>query len=413
VTTSSNDTLAASEPTLTSDEVRALNAKHHTANYGRSPLVIVRGEGMYLWDADGHRYLDFVAGISVANLGHCPPRPTAAAKKQLDTLWHASNLWHTVPQARLAAWLTEHSFADRVFFSNSGAEANEAALKLARKRSNDLHGPGRFEVITAANSFHGRTFATLTATGQEKVHAGFEPLVPGFTYVPFGDLEAAALAITPRTCAILVEPIQGEGGVNVPPEGYLRGLRQLADDAGLTLIFDEVQSGMGRAGALWAHQRFDVTPDVMTLAKSLGSGLPIGAMLATESFAQHLTKGSHGSTFGGNPVACAAALATCETLVAEKLPERARALEAVMGDGLRALAAKHDVVREVRGLGLFWGVDLAVEAAPVIDACRERGVLINAVQGRTLRLLPPLIVSDEQLSEMLSTLDSALTALGL
>ncbi|MBK7974937.1 MAG: aspartate aminotransferase family protein [Deltaproteobacteria bacterium] len=393
--------------------MRALNAKHHTGNYGRSPLVIVRGEGMYLWDADGNRYLDFVAGISVANLGHCPPRPTAAAKRQLETLWHASNLYHTVPQARLAEWLTQHSFADRVFFSNSGAEANEAALKLARKRSNDVHGPGRFEVITATNSFHGRTFATLTATGQEKVHAGFEPLVPGFTYVPFGDLEAVALAITPRTCAILIEPIQGEGGVNVPPTGYLRGLRQLADDAGLTLIFDEVQSGLGRAGALWAYERFDVTPDVMTLAKSLGSGLPIGAMLATEGVAQHLTKGSHGSTFGGNPVACAAALATCETLVEEKLPERARTLETTLGEGLRALAAEHDAIREVRGMGLIWGMDLTVDAAPVVDACRERGVLVNAVQGRTLRFLPPLIVSEAEITSMLATLDAAFTALGL
>lgn len=388
-------------------------AAHTTPNYARSPLVIVRGEGMHVWDADGKRYLDFVAGISVANLGHCPPRPVAAAKKQLETLWHASNLYHTVPQAELATWLTKHSFADRVFFSNSGAEANEAALKLARKRSNDLHGPGRFEVITATNSFHGRTFATLTATGQEKVHAGFEPLIPGFVHVPYGDLDALALAIGPATAAILIEPIQGEGGVNVPPAGYLAGVRQLADDAGLTLIFDEVQSGLGRAGALWAYERFDVKPDVMTLAKSLGSGLPIGATLATEAVAQHFTKGSHGSTFGGNPVACAAALATCETLVDEKLPERARDLEPVMSDSLRALAARHDVIREIRGMGLIWGADLAVEAAPIVDACRERGVLVNAVQGRTLRFLPPLIVTEAEIGEMLTTLESALVSLGL
>ncbi len=386
---------------------------HTTPNYARSPLVIVRGEGMHVWDADGKRYLDFVAGISVANLGHCPPRPVAAAKKQLETLWHASNLYHTVPQAELATWLTKHSFADRAFFSNSGAEANEAALKLARKRSNDLHGPGRFEVITATNSFHGRTFATLTATGQEKVHAGFEPLIPGFVHVPYGDLDALALAIGPATAAILIEPIQGEGGVNVPPAGYLAGVRQLADDAGLTLIFDEVQSGLGRAGALWAYERFDVKPDVMTLAKSLGSGLPIGATLATEAVAQHFTKGSHGSTFGGNPVACAAALATCETLVDEKLPERARDLEPVMSDSLRALAARHDVIREIRGMGLIWGADLAVEAAPIVDACRERGVLVNAVQGRTLRFLPPLIVTEAEIGEMLTTLESALVSLGL
>ncbi len=398
---------------LGADEVRRLMAAHTTPNYARSPLVIVRGEGMYLWDADGKRYLDFVAGISVANLGHCPPRPVAAAKKQIETLWHASNLYHTVPQAELATWLAKHSFADRVFFSNSGAEANEAALKLARKRSNDLHGPGRFEVITATNSFHGRTFATLTATGQEKVHAGFEPLIPGFVHVPYGNLDALALAIGPATAAILIEPIQGEGGVNVPPAGYLAGVRQLADDAGLTLIFDEVQSGLGRAGALWAYERFDVKPDVMTLAKSLGSGLPIGATLAAEAVAQHLTKGSHGSTFGGNPVACAAALATCETLVDEKLPERARELESVMRDGLRALAAKHDVIRKLRGMGLIWGADLAVEAAPIVDACRERGVLVNAVQGRTLRFLPPLIVTEAEIGEMLATLESALVSLGL
>ncbi len=401
------------KPVVDAAEIRALDAKHHTPNYGRSPLVIVRGEGMHLWDADGKRYLDFVAGISVANLGHCPPKPLAALEAQAKLLWHASNLYHTVPQAKLAAWLTGHSFADRVFFSNSGAEANEAALKMARKRSNDLHGPGRFEVIAANNSFHGRTFATLSATGQEKVHAGFEPMVPGFAHVPYGDLDAMALAIRPATCAIIVEPVQGEGGVHVPPPGYLTGVRQLADDAGLTLIFDEVQSGLGRCGALWGYQRFDVEPDVMTLAKSLGSGLPIGAALARESVAQHFTKGSHGSTFGGNPIACAAALATCEELVERKLPERARELESVMEKGLRALAAKHDVIRTVRGLGLIWGAELAVEGAPVVDACRERGLLINLIQGRVLRFLPPLIVSEEQIAEMFTTLDAALTALGL
>src|SRR5881296_2053027 len=276
-------------------------AKYHTPNYARAPICLVRGDGVRVWDSDGKEYLDFGAGIAVASLGHCHPRVTGAIREAAATLLHVSNLFHTAPQIHLAKLLCEHSFADRVFFCNSGAEANEAALKLARKYAKERFSSDRYEVIATRDSFHGRTLATVTATGQEKYQHGFEPLMPGFKHVPYNDLRAMERAIDSHTAAILVEPIQGEGGVNVPDDDYLPGLRKLCDESGALLILDEVQTGMGRTGRLWAYEHSGVEPDVMTLAKALASGIPIGAMVAKEFCAKALVAGSHGTTFGGNP----------------------------------------------------------------------------------------------------------------
>ncbi|MBI1964224.1 MAG: aspartate aminotransferase family protein, partial [Candidatus Rokubacteria bacterium] len=376
-------------------DTRALlewSARYHTPNYGRVPICLVRGDGVRVWDSDGREYLDFAAGIAVVGLGHCHPRVTGAIREAAATLLHVSNLYHTAPQIHLAKLLCDHSFADRVFFCNSGAEANEAALKLARKYAKERYASDRYEVIATRNSFHGRTLATVTATGQEKYQHGFEPLMPGFKHVPYNDLRAMERAIDSRTAAILVEPIQGEGGVNVPDDDYLPGLRKLCDESGALLILDEVQTGLGRTGRLWAYEHAGVEPDVMTLAKALANGVPMGAMLAREEPARALGPGTHASTFGGTPFVASVALATLTTVLDEKIPERAARTGRLLMDGLETLAGTMPAIRAVRGRGLLIGVELDRPAGPVVDACRDAGLLALTAGERVLRLTPPLIV---------------------
>ncbi|MBI2014219.1 MAG: aspartate aminotransferase family protein [Candidatus Rokubacteria bacterium] len=346
--------------------------------------------------------------MAVGALGHCHPRVTGAIREAAATLLHVSNLYHTAPQIHLAKLLCDHSFADRVFFCNSGAEANEAALKLARKYAKERYASDRYEVIATRNSFHGRTLATVTATGQEKYQHGFEPLMPGFKHVPYNDLRAMERAIDSRTAAILVEPIQGEGGVNVPDDDYLPGLRKLCDESGALLILDEVQTGLGRTGRLWAYEHAGVEPDVMTLAKALANGVPMGAMLAREEPARALGPGTHASTFGGTPFVASVALATLTTMLDEKIPERAARTGRLLMDGLETLAGTVPAIRAVRGRGLLIGVELDRPAGPVVDACRDAGLLALTAGERVLRLTPPLIVEPADCARALAIVGAAL-----
>ena len=382
--------------------------KHVMKTYGRYPIVAERGEGCRLWDVDGKAYLDFLAGVAVNNLGHCHPKVVAALREQAGRLLHCSNFYHIPQQVELAEWLCEHSFAERVFFCNSGAEANEAAMKLARKHSNDKHGEDRFEVITALASFHGRTIGAISATGQEKVKAGFTPMLEGFKHVPFGDVEAMRQAITPESCAIMLEPLQGEGGVNVAPSGYLKAVRELCDEFDLLLIFDEVQVGCGRTGTLWAYEQDEVIPDVMTLAKALAGGPPIGALLTTEGLAASLGPGTHGSTFGGNPLVCAAALAAMQTINEKTLLDNCRAMGAYLTEKLEQLKGKYSLIKEIRGLGLIIGVELTIEGGPLVIKAMERGLLMNCTVGNVLRFVPPLIVNRAEIDEAMTILDEVL-----
>jgi acetylornithine aminotransferase/acetylornithine/N-succinyldiaminopimelate aminotransferase len=382
------------------------SAQYQANTYGRAPVCLIRGDGMRVWDSDGREYLDFTAGIAVVALGHCHPRVTGAIREAAGTLLHVSNLFHTAPQIHLAKLLCEHSFADRVFFANSGAEANEAALKCARKHAKEHFSSDRYEVIATRNSFHGRTLATVTATGQEKYQHGFEPLMPGFKHVPYDDLRAMERAIDSHTAAILVEPIQGEGGVRVPGDDYLPGLRKLCDESGALLILDEVQTGMGRTGRLWGYEHSGIEPDIMTLAKALANGVPMGAMLARESVARSLTPGTHASTFGGTPFVASIALATFTTLLEEKLPERAARMGRRLMDFLRALQGKHAMITDVRGKGLLIGVEMTRPVGPIVAACRERGLLVLSAGDQVLRLAPPLIVDDASCDRALDILGS-------
>lgn len=393
---------------MTNQEIIALTGKYIATTYARYPIALVRGEGCRVWDADGKAYLDFVAGIAVCALGHSHPRLVRVITAQAQRLLHVSNLYHIEPQARLAELLCRHSFADRAFFCNSGAEANEAALKLARKYAKERFSSDRTEVITMRGSFHGRTLATVTATAQEKYHKGFEPLVPGFRYVPFNDLRAVELAVDARTAAILVEPIQGEGGVQVAADGYLAGLRRLCDERGVLLIFDEVQTGLGRTGTLFAYQQAGVAPDILTLAKALAGGIPMGAMLAREEVMAAFSPGSHAATFGGNPFASAVALETLNTILEEDLPGRAARLGARILDRLRALQARLPVIRALRGRGLLIGIEVAADAKAIVATCMERGLLILTAGDDVLRLVPPLILSEAEADEGLAILQGVL-----
>jgi acetylornithine aminotransferase/acetylornithine/N-succinyldiaminopimelate aminotransferase len=384
------------------------SAKYHTPNYGRTPICLVRGDGLRVWDTDGREYLDFTSGLAVTALGHCHPRVTGAIQEAAATLLHVSNIFHTAPQIHLAKLLCEHSFADRVFFGNSGAEANEAAIKLARKYAKERFASDRFEIIATRNSFHGRTLATVSATGQEKYQHGFEPLVPGFKHVPYDDLRAMERAMDSRTAAILVEPLQGEGGVNVPDDGYLPGLRKLCDESGVLLILDEIQTGIGRTGRLWAYEHTGVEPDIMTVAKALANGVPIGAMLAREAVASVLTPGTHGSTFGGTPFVTSVALATLATVIDEKLPQRAARMGRYLMDGLERLRKDVPAVREVRGRGLLIGAEFDRPVGSIVDRCREAGLLVLTAGERVLRLAPPLIVSEAECDRALETLARAM-----
>src|SRR6185369_14958460 len=373
--------------------------------YGRYPIVPVRGEGCRLWDADGKEYLDFLGGVAVNNLGHCHPKVVAALQKQAAELIHCSNYYQIPQQIELAELLCNHSFADKAFFCNSGAEANEAAIKLARKYSRDTFGPERFEIITAADSFHGRTMATVSATGQEKVQRFFDPLLHGFKHVPFNDVAALEAAVTPATCAVMLEPIQGEGGVNMPSPGYFQKVREICDRHSLLLIFDEVQVGMGRTGTMFAYEHFGVTPDIMTLAKALAGGAPIGTMLAKDKFAAAFVPGTHGSTFGGNPLVCAAAIATVRTILEEGILNRTEEIGEYLLGELETLGKKYPFVTEVRGIGLMIGMGLTIPGAEIVRKGHERGVLLNVTHDTVLRFVPPLVVTKQEINFMIDILD--------
>ena len=373
--------------------------------YKRFPVVLTRGTGCTLFDTEGRSYTDFVAGIAVCNLGHAHVGITGAITEQAQTLTHVSNLYYTVPQTELAAWLVQHSFADRAFFCNSGAEANEAAIKLARKYFSEKGENNRFRIITMEQSFHGRTMATLSATGQDKIKKGFDPVLEGFDYVPFNDAEALRAKIDTNTCAVMLEPIQGEGGVRCPDAGYLKAVRRMCDDAGVLLIFDEIQTGMGRTGKLFAYEHFDVQPDIMTLAKALANGLPIGAMLAREKVAEAFGPGAHATTFGGTPLVTAAALKVCQTLVSDGVINQGNEAGAYFKEKLLELKQRHRVVEDFRGLGLLIGIKLAVNGEALVNQCLERGFLINCIQENILRFVPPLIITKGEIDALIECLD--------
>ena len=386
-----------------------LSDKHLMTFTKRYPVALVRGEGSRVWDSNGKEYLDFTGGIAVTALGHSHPKVVGTLREQAATLVHVSNYFHIPQQAQLAQLLCEHSFADRVFFSNSGAEANETAIKLARKWAKEHGSSDRGDIISMRGGFHGRTLATVTATAQEKYHHGFEPLPGGFKYVAFNDLKALERAIDSRTAGVLVEPIQGEGGVIVPDEGYLPGLRKLCDEAGVLLILDEIQTGMGRTGKLWAYEHSGVAPDIMTVAKALANGVPIGATLATEDVARVFTPGTHGSTFGGNPLATAVGVTVFSTLIEDRLAERAGRMGKLLLEALEAIRAKHPkAVKEIRGRGLLAGLDLVPPVGDAVAACRERGLLVLTAGDNTLRLAPALVVSEKEIAEACGIIDVAL-----
>ncbi len=380
-------------------------SKHIFGTYARFPVAFVRGDGCRLWDDTGKEYLDFLAGIAVCSLGHCHPEVTRAISEAAGKLIHVSNLFYTYPQVELAAQLTRLSFADKVFFSNSGAEANEAAIKLARKYSRDTFGPGRFHIISMKDSFHGRTMATLSATGQSKVHQGFEPLMEGFAFVDFGSISAVETAITDKTCAVMVEPIQGEGGLNFPSAGYLRDLKRLCKDKGLLLIFDEIQTGLGRTGSLFAYENEDVSPDIMTLAKALANGLPMGAMLAVDEVARAFTPGSHASTFGGGPLIASAALATIRIISEPAFLAKVRETGDYFISRLEEIKRSYSFIKGVRGRGLIVGLELDVPGAKFVSKCLERGAIINCTHDSVLRFVPPLIAGRSEVDEMIGILE--------
>ena len=389
---------------LSSQETVELFKKYVVPNYGRYPINLTRGAGSHVWDSEGKQYLDFFPGWGCNLLGHCPEPVVRAVQEQVATLVHVPNTWHIESQGRWAQLLAERSFGGQAFFCNSGTEANEAAIKLAR-----LHTPPeRFKIISFEGGFHGRTLGSTAATAQPKYHEGLGPLMAGFVYAPFGDLEAVAKLVDDQTCAILIEPVQGEGGVNIAPEGFLQGLRQLADDNGLLLIFDEVQTGCGRTGHWFGYQHFDVVPDVMTLAKALCGGIAGGAMLTTAEIAPSLRPGMHAATFGGNPIAAAAGIAAIEMIESENLLESSRQISGVFRQRLEQLAGQHDAIEQVRVLGLMIGVELSVDGGPIVKACMDRGLLINCTQGTVLRLLPAMNLTTEQVHQGCDVLAEAI-----
>jgi acetylornithine/N-succinyldiaminopimelate aminotransferase len=379
---------------LSSQATVELFGRYVIPNYRRYPVNLVRGEGSWVWDGEGNRYLDFFNGWGCNLLGHCPPPVVQAVQEQVATLIHVPNTWHTEVQGRWAQMLSERSFGGQAFFCNSGTEANEAAIKLAR-----LHSSPRYKIITFTGGFHGRTLGSTSATAQAKFHEGLGPLVAGFVYAPFGDLAAVKSLLDDETCAILIEPVQGEGGVCLPPDGFLQGLRQLADQHQLLLMFDEVQTGCGRTGHWFAYQHFGVVPDVMTLAKAMCGGLAGGAMLTTAKLAPSLRPGMHAATFGGNPIAAAAGIAALEMIERDRLLEQVQRLAEVFRRRLLALQQQCDLIRDVRVLGVMVGVELNAEGASAVQACLERKLLINCTHGTVLRLLPAMNLTVEQAEE--------------
>lgn len=392
-------------------EIIAKTDKLFMPTYARYPIVLRKGRGVRVWDINGKEYIDFLAGIAVNVLGHCPRKVVMVIQKQAQRLIHVSNLYYTEPQLKLAEILIKNSFADRVFLCNSGTEANEGALKLARIYMKNKFGNERYEFISAKNSFHGRSFGSLSVTGQEKYHHGFEPLLDGVRFVPFNDAKAIENAITDKTCAVILEPIQAEGGIYVPDKDYLRKVREICDKNGILLIFDEVQTGIGRTGKLFAHEHYGIEPDIMTLAKGLGGGIPIGAILAKDEIAQAFAPKTHASTFGGNPVACAAALATLETILEDGyLLEYCQRISKYFFKKLNTLKEKYSgFIKEIRGLGLLIGVEFLQNVDPLVKKCMEKGLLVGtAGDGSVLRFTPPLIIEKDDIDEAISILDKAI-----
>ena len=395
---------------MTNVEIKNLSDKYVMGTYKRNPIALVKGKGAKVWDADGKEYLDLLAGIAVCGLGHSNPKVVAAIRKQAGILGHTSNLYYNEIQALVAETLVKNSFADKVFFCNSGAEANEAAIKLARRYAFEKM-DGRYELITMENSFHGRTLATITATGQKKFQLGFEPLPDGFKYVPFNDAAALEAAISDKTCGVMLEPIQAEGGVNIPAPGYLRAVREICDSKGLLLILDEVQTGMGRTGSLFAYEQFGIKPDIMTLAKALGNGFPVGAMLATDPVASVLVPGTHASTFGGNYLAMSACLASLDCLLNDGVLENCRAAGEHFLKKLRGLKRKHKSISAVRGMGLIVAVDTSADCFEIVGKCLEKGLLVNCTSATTLRFVPPLTIRKSEINKAVGILDEVFSEL--
>lgn len=389
---------------MNSKDIIGLYKDYVMPAYITFPLVLARGKGIYVWDTDGKKYLDFFPGWAVSGTGHAHEKIVKAIKNQAGKLIHVSNNYFHEGQAQLAKEIVRNSFSGKVFFCNSGAEANEAAIKLARKYGN----PERNEIITTERSFHGRTLATVTATGQRKFQKGFEPLPAGFVTVPFNDLGALLRAISGKTAAIMLEPIQGEGGVRVADKAYLAAVRKICTEKNILLILDEVQSGMGRTGKMFAYQHYGIVPDILTLAKALGGGFPIGAVVAGSNIADTLGPGTHGTTFGGSPLACAASLAVFKAIKKEKLLKNAAVLGAYLQKRLNELKKKHGVIREVRGVGLMMGVELAIDGKKTYEECLKRGLLINCTQGNVLRIMPPITVKKSEIDKAIAILDKAL-----
>lgn len=391
---------------MNTKEIQEIYDRYVIPNYIRNPILLEKGSGVDVWDAEGTRYLDLFSGWAVSLLGHCHPHVVAAIQNQAAKLQHAPNIYYTEPQGLLAKQISEKSFGGQCFFCNSGAEANEAAIKLARIHNANT---GRYKIITFLDSFHGRTIATVTATAQPKYHKGFAPLVEGFSYVPFNDLDALKKAVDDKTCAIMLEPIQGEGGINIATKEFMHGIRKLCDEKGLLMILDEVQCGMGRSGKYFAYQHYDIKPDIMTLAKALGGGVAIGAMTAKREIAKSLVPGSHASTFGGNPLACAAGVAVFETIEKEGLLSHVTKIGNYSVEQLQSLQKTHNTIREVRGVGLMIGIELTVNGAEFIKSCIQAGLFLNCTHEKVIRFMPPLNVKKEHIDEGLKIISAVLS----
>jgi acetylornithine/N-succinyldiaminopimelate aminotransferase len=390
---------------MNTQEIIEMFDKYVISNYGRLPRAITKGQGCYLWDADGNKILDMFPGWAVSGIGHCHPKVVEAIRAQAGELLHIDNTFYSEPQGVLAKLLSDRAFGGKCFFCNSGAEANEAALKLAR-----LHtAKDKYKFITAEGSFHGRTFATVTATAQPKYHEGFMPLLPGFVYVPFNDIEAMEKAFTDEVAAVMIEPIQGEGGINIASNEYLETIRRLCDENGAVMILDEVQTGVGRTGKWFGYQHSNVVPDIITMAKALGGGVAIGAMMANEEISASLVPGKHASTFGGNSLACAAAVATIEAIEEDSLIENAIEVGAYAMEKLRALKQKHYIIDHVRGVGMMIGIQLTKPGAAIVDKCLEKGLRINCTAESVLRFMPAMITTKEQIDEAIEILDSVMS----
>ena len=376
--------------------------------YARFPVLFTKGKGVKLVDNEGKEYLDFLSGIAVNALGHCHPAVVNAIKTQAKKISHTSNLYYTIPQVKLAKLLAKLSGLDRSFFCNSGAEANEAAIKLARKYGKENLGEGKYEIITMQSSFHGRTMATLTATGQEKIRKGFDPLLEGFKYVKYNDLEELKAAVSEKTCAIMLEPVQGEGGVIIPENSYLKGVRELCDSKNILMILDEVQTGVGRTGKMFAYEHAGIKPDILTLAKAIGGGLPLGVMMSSEKISKAFIPGTHGSTFGGGPIVCAAGIAVLDYMLKKNVLKNVNEMGAYFVSRLNELKSKHSVIKNARGKGLICGLELSIPGKEIVGKMLKHGVLINCTADTVLRFLPPLIVSKKHIDRVIKELDAVL-----